>query len=160
MNIVKETLKTISNYPGGYSTLYEIIYNESINNYKSKKQVFKNTLSRMKRRGLILNKKGIWKITEEGEKLLKEKKSAFVNFPKKKINKNITKTMIVIFDIPEKKRIYRDWLRGELVGFGYELIQKSVWFGPSLPKEFIEYLNDKKLLQYIKFFKANESDII
>jgi len=159
MSIIKEVLKAISNYPGGYGAIYEIIYNENANGSKSKEQVLRTTLSRMKRKGLLSGKKGVWKITKEGEELLKQKKTAFFKFPKKK-SKNVTKTMIIIFDIPEKERICRDWLRSELIGFDYELIQKSVWFGPPLPKEFIKYLDDKKLLRYIKFFKATESDII
>ena len=165
MSIIKEALKAVSNYPGGYGMIYEIIYGESPNGYKekiseSKKQVLKNTLSRMKKLGLLSNEKGFCKITKAGEQLLKERKSAFIIFPKQKTNKNTNKTMIVMFDIPEKKRLYRNWLRSELIGFNYELIQKSVWLGPSLPKEFVEYLDEKKLLQYIKFFKAIESDII
>jgi len=163
MSIVQEILKSISNYPGGYSLLYDIIYERKNIENKNGKQIIRNTLSRMKKQGLVINKNGIWKITDEGEILLKERKSAMVHFyPRKKQNKNnnIQKTMIVIFDIPEKKRLYRDWLRNELVDLGYELIQKSVWFGPPLPKEFIIYLNNKKILQYLKFFKATKADII
>lgn len=159
MSIIKEILKSISNYPGGYGVIYEMIYNENTNGNKSKEQILRTTLSRMKKNGLLSNEKGVWKITKEGEELLKQNKNVFIKFPKNR-NKISKKTMIVIFDIPEKQRIYRDWLRGELIGFGYELIQKSVWFGPSLPREFVKYLDDKKLLKYIKFFKASESDII
>lgn len=68
--------------------------------------------------------------------------------------------MIVVFDIPEKKRRYRDWLRSELVSFDFDLIQKSVWFGPSLPPEFIEYLDKEGLLKYVRFFRAEEKDLI
>jgi len=161
MSIIKETLKIMSKYPGGYQTIYEMIYQESPMARKDNKgQVLRNTLSKMKKRGLLSNKNGLWEITKEGEDLLKERTHEIVKFPKKKNQKNIKKTMIVVFDIPEKKRIYRDWLRSELIDFGYELIQKSVWFGPALPKEFIKYLDEKKLLQYIKFFKATNSDII
>lgn len=159
MSIIKEVLKTISNYPGGYGAIYEIIYNENPNGSKNKEQVLRTTLSRMKKKGLISNKEGVWKITKAGEELLRQKKNVFIKFSKNKI-RNVNKSIIIVFDIPEKERIYRDWLRSELIGFGYELVQKSVWFGPSLPKEFIKYLDDKKLLRYIKFFKATESDII
>lgn len=162
MSIIKETLRIISDYPGGYGAIYELIYGESTKGYKydSKKQVLKNALTRMKKLGLLSNEKGVWKITEEGASLLKEKKSIFIKFPKNKINKNVIRTMIVVFDIPEKKRLYRDWLRSELMGFGYILIQKSVWFGPSLPRDFVRYLDENELLQYIKFFKAVEADIV
>jgi len=68
--------------------------------------------------------------------------------------------LIIIFDIPEKKKRYREWLRTELVGFGFTLIQKSVWLGPALPKEFVEYLNEVKLLKHVRFFRATENDLI
>lgn len=159
MNIVKDLLFTVSNYPGGYRVIYNLIYeNKGI---KLKEQSVRNTLSRMKKKGLLSNKSGVWSITDEGKELLKEKESSVLKFsPKYNKNKKLLKTTIIIFDIPEKKRLYRDWLRNELIGFGFELIQKSVWFGPSLPKEFILYLEEKKLLQFIRFFKVNEKDLI
>jgi DNA-binding transcriptional regulator PaaX len=81
--------------------------------------------------------------------------------PKRVIdNREKPKRLIVIFDIPEKKKKYREWLRLELVGFGFTLIQKSVWLGPSLPKEFVEYLEEVSILKYIRFFNASEADII
>lgn len=160
MSIVQEILKSVSNYPGGYRILYDIIYERKNIKNKNGRQVIRNTLSRMKKQGLVVNRDGIWKITKEGELLLKERKSSVIHFTPPKRNGGRQKTMIVIFDIPEKKRLYRDWLRSELIGLGYELIQKSVWFGPPLPKEFIVYLNDKKLIQYLKFFKATKADII
>jgi DNA-binding transcriptional regulator PaaX len=81
-------------------------------------------------------------------------------FPTKKLSKisKVEKNLIVAFDIPEKKRKYRDWLRSELIGFGFEQVQKSVWFGPALPKEFILYLDEIKLLDYVRFFKASPKD--
>jgi CRISPR-associated endonuclease Cas2 len=158
--MIKETLHAISNYPGGYGAIYDLIYpNES--NPKDNSQVLRNRLSKLKKGGLLSNEKGIWKITPEGKIFLKKEKSTLIKFTSfKNIKLNPQKTMLVIFDIPEKKRLYRNWLRNELVGFGFTLIQKSVWFGPTLPKEFITYLSDRKILEYIKFFKATEKDLI
>ncbi|MBK5215600.1 MAG: hypothetical protein JJE53_02215 [Candidatus Pacebacteria bacterium] len=159
MQTVKEILSIVSSYPGGYGLIYNAIYkNKDIN---IKEQSFRNTLSRMKKKGLISNNTGIWSITKEGEELLKEKKSSIMKFsPNYKINKKEPKSIIVVFDIPEKKRLYRDWLRNELIGLGFELVQKSVWFGPSLPKEFVLYLNERKIIKHIRFFKASEKDLI
>jgi len=162
MNIAKELLKAVSDYPGGYRVIYELIYerNKALG-ISYEEQSIRNILTRLKKKGLLSNKNRKWKITKEGKSLLKEKKSALVRFtPIKNYNKNIPKTTIIIFDIPEKKRLYRDWLRNELISFGFDLIQKSVWFGPSLPKDFISYLGEEKLLQYIRFFKATDSDLI
>ena len=69
--------------------------------------------------------------------------------------------MVIVFDIPELRRKQRNWLRAELVALDFIPLQKSVWLGPApLPKEFIKYLSETNLLQYLKFFKAAEEDII
>ncbi len=42
--------------------------------------------------------------------------------------------------------------------FGYIMIQKSVWVGPSpLPKEFKDYMKEIKLDKCIKTFKLEKS---
>ena len=119
------------------------------------------TLSRLKKKGLVENTQGKWSISKEGKEFLVLRKRGIKLFPpSKKVSPKAQKQLIVTFDIPEKKRKYRDWLRLELVGFGFEPVQKSVWFGPALPKEFIEYLDEIKLLEYIRFFKVSASDLI
>lgn len=140
--------------------IYDLIYKER-NKPKNNGQVLRNTLSKMKKRGLLSNEKGVWKITPEGKIFLKNENVSLIKFSDSK-NKNnkLPKTTMVVFDIPEKKRLYRNWLRNELVGFGFTLIQKSVWFGPALPKEFISYLSDRKILEYVRFFKVTENDLI
>ena len=45
------------------------------------------------------------------------------------------KNLIVMYDIPHNMKVERDWFRRHLIKFGYIMIQKSVWVGPSpLPK--------------------------
>ena len=164
MSLVQEILYTISNYPGGYRILYDILYDgkSPAQSNASFKCNLRNTLSRMKRNGLLINNKKEWLITLEGRAILDQRNSFIKKFPhpEKKKGRHISKNLIIIFDIPETKRGYRDWLRVELVGFGFEQVQKSVWFGPPLPKEFIKYLNDINLLKYVKFFRATENDLI
>ena len=163
MSIVQKLLFVVSNYPGGYRLIYDIIYSsEKPGNSKRFKNTTRNTLSRLKRQGLVSNRNGEWKITEEGKEFLhsvrnKEiKRFYYSKFPK--LDKK--KKLIITFDIPEKKRKYRDWLRIELVGLGFEIIHKSVWFGPTLPKAFVEYLEEIDLLKYMRFFKANSAELI
>lgn len=50
---------------------------------------------------------------------------------------------IVIFDIPEKQRHYRDILRQKLVEAGAIRVQKSVWLTPVDLKPLIDYLRDQ-----------------
>ncbi|MBI2055430.1 MAG: hypothetical protein HYT42_00900 [Candidatus Sungbacteria bacterium] len=49
---------------------------------------------------------------------------------------------LVCFDIPERDRAKRQWLRGELIAAGYHQLQKSVWIGTTpLPQELVEALD-------------------
>jgi DNA-binding transcriptional regulator PaaX len=53
---------------------------------------------------------------------------------------------LVCFDIPERDRAKRRWLRGELIASDYHQLQKSVWIGKTpLPQEFIEALDTLEL---------------
>jgi len=167
MSLVQEILYAVSNYPGGYRIIYDILYDGQPPNRRKNRNLdntLRVTLSKLKKNGLLENKNGKWSITSEGEEFLDSKQAHIRRFFSKKTDygsrKDIPKQLIVIFDIPEKQRRYRDWLRIELVSLGFELIQKSVWFGPSLPKEFIEYLEETKILKYLKFFRATKEDLI
>lgn len=53
------------------------------------------------------------------------------------------KNLLLIYDIPSDKNVERDWFRRQLQRFGYIMIQRSVWVGPSpLPLEFVKYIKE------------------
>lgn len=162
--MVKNILRiTARHYPFGYQELYEHLYEETTYGKKLNKNSFSATLSRMKKKGLLITKDSKFAITPEGRLYLTKSIGAIKSFFNTKTyrdNKDKSKKLIVIFDIPEKLRFYRDWLRGELVGFGFTMIQKSVWFGPGVPKEFVEYLNECGIMKCIRFFHTTEKDLI
>ena len=156
----QEILRVIAiYYPLGNRELYEYLYGKNGRLNKSSLSV---TLSRMKKNGLLKISDKKWSITPEGKELLeKRNKDTKSFFPKtKSATRDRNRQLIVVFDIPEKKKRYREWFRSELIGFGFDLIQKSVWFGPPLPKEFIEYLDECHLLKHIRFFHVAEKDLI
>jgi DNA-binding transcriptional regulator PaaX len=67
------------------------------------------------------------------------------------------KNLLLIYDIPEAMKKERDWFRRQLVTFGFIMIQKSVWVGPSpLPKEFLDYLKEIKIGDNFKTFKLEK----
>jgi DNA-binding transcriptional regulator PaaX len=146
-------------YPMGNRQLYDYLYGK---NGRLKMGTLSSTLSRMKKKGLLRMRGRKWSIAPEGRELLASKNSDIKKFfPNVKAgNEDKERCLIIIFDIPEKKKRYREWLRSELVGFGFDLIQKSVWFGPALPKEFVKYLDEIRLLKHIRFFRATEKDLI
>ncbi|MDP2641845.1 MAG: hypothetical protein Q8P21_00935 [bacterium] len=164
MSLVQEILYTVSNYPGGYRIIYDILYDGKPPGQKDKSfdRNLRSTLSRLKKNGLLKNTKRTWAITSEGEEFINGKNSDIKKFfpSVRRQTANVSKNLIIIFDIPEKKRRYRDWLRSELINFDFEQIQKSVWFGPPLPKEFVEYLGESGLLRFVRFFKVSEKDLI
>jgi len=72
--------------------------------------------------------------------------------------KDSTKNLIVMYDIPHNQKKERDWFRRHLVKFGYIMIQKSIWVGPSpLPKNFLDYLKEIKIGDNFKTFKLAKS---
>lgn len=67
------------------------------------------------------------------------------------------KNLLLIYDIPEAMKRERDWFRRQLVTFGFIMIQRSVWVGPSpLPKEFLSYLKEIKIGDNLKTFKLEK----
>lgn len=67
---------------------------------------------------------------------------------------NTPKNLLLIYDIPEAMKKERDWFRRHLIKFGYIMVQRSVWVGPSpLSKEFLDYLKEIKIGENFKTFK-------
>ena len=68
---------------------------------------------------------------------------------------------LVIFDIPEKDRIQRDWLRFKLKQLGFRQMQMSVWWGRgSLPEEFIADLEKYIILPYVHILSVSKKGTI
>ena len=91
----------------------------------------------------------------EGKKVKQSnrKRNFYVTF-RSDFEKNAPKNLVVMYDIPHEKKKERDWFRRQLVNFDYEMIQKSVWVGPSpLPKEFMDYVKFIGLEDKLKTFK-------
>lgn len=109
--------------------------------------------------------KTAWKLTKNGiEKLVKyaQIKSKHSVLPKKKyVKKKINDKLLIIFDIPEKWRNQRAWLRRQLKTLGFVKLQQSVWIGTyAVPSDFIHDLQEINLLKYIHIFKISKSGSI
>lgn len=62
---------------------------------------------------------------------------------------------IIIFDIPEEKRTFRNFLRRLLTQMKFTMIQRSVFITPYiLPKEFFALLREMDLMQYVKVIEG------
>ncbi|MFA6397431.1 MAG: CRISPR-associated endonuclease Cas2 [Candidatus Paceibacterota bacterium] len=146
--ILNEIEKTSLNYKGVRVNLLGIPQFK-----KYSPNSIKTTLSKMKKDGFIKQNDNNWQVTNLGKKYIKRKAESLLNF-ESTFAKNEPKNLIVMFDIPEPQKAERDWFRWNLKKFGYIMIQKSVWVGPSpLPKDFLDYLEKIKLEKSVKTFK-------
>lgn len=113
----------------------------------------RNSISRLKKKKYLLFSGSTISVTKTG-KLYYNKRSSRMQVFASPFSKNSPKNLLIFFDIPEKRKAEREWLRRQLRVFDYEMIQKSVWVDPDpLPKEFRDYLDKVKLSSNIKFFK-------
>ena len=116
-------------------------------------------LFRLEKQGLIQKKrrdrKNYWFITPSGRKKLGKLKD-IPSFPRPFYEKiGDAGLNIMIFDIPEKEKTKRNWLRQALLSLDFELLQKSVWIGKNkLPEAFLTDLHDLKLIGFIHIFKV------
>jgi len=142
--------------------------------YQNRKRVFKreaheviqseefyNLLNYLKRTGFVDKKIGekgtFWKITSNGLnklKLLKEKSIDYQASTDDKLK-------IIVFDVPEKERRKRGWLRGALRFLNFKMLQQSVWIGKNkIPEQFLFDLRQKNLLPYIHIMEVNKGGTV
>ncbi len=114
--------------------------------------------------GKILNYKGV-RVNAFGIPVFSSSKSKnTVNLSRKRgayhtsfessFAKDAPKNLIIMYDIPHNLKKERDWFRRQLIKFGYIMIQKSVWVGPSpLPGDFLGYMKEIKIEDKLKTLK-------
>lgn len=130
--------------------------------YKFSKPTFSSILSQLRKEGFVARKNSrkyaIWAITAKGADFLERNKGKNISMAvkiRKPVKDGIMR--IVSFDIPEKQRKKRRWIREELLGLGYKCLQKSVWVGFSpLPEDFFEDLDLLLLRNHIHVFSVNK----
>ena len=133
------------------------------------RQQFHRTLQYLKRQGLVVkrNTEGSvrWALTKRGSGRLQQYRQSrtdpfsrsHINFEKPK-GGGIT---IVTFDIPEKERRKRDWLRVCLAEMGFTMLQKSVWMAKGAAMEdFIHALRNRELLDYVYIFMVTRQGTV
>lgn len=159
MSIKEEILKTLNTPVARYRGVpVSILGIPVLSIYK--KQSIKNSFYKLHSEKLITYQKSTIKITNKGRYYLKNKNELLQVF-KSNFKKDQKKDLLLIFDIPEIKKSEREWLRRHLIKFGYKMIQKSVWVGPSpLPKDFIAYIKEIKIQNNIKTFKLEKDYIL
>ena len=117
---------------------------------EKEKHRFSSMLYYLRRQGFIKRSgprhASSWNITKRGKNYLIKSRVRF--FPVLPEKDGIWR--IVTFDIPEPERKKRNWLRVQLIGCGFEQLQKSVWIGERpLPEEFMEQMRVMHMMRYV-----------
>ncbi|MBM4387396.1 MAG: hypothetical protein FJ088_06620 [Deltaproteobacteria bacterium] len=121
-------------------------------------------LSSLKRDGLIeehvskfgraftVTKKGIAKLSALRKKITKK-------FPSVRYERETSDTVtIVTFDVPEKERRKRDWLRAVLKNLKFTMVHKSVWMGKvAIPRAFLADIKRLRLAEFVEIFQVTKT---
>jgi DNA-binding transcriptional regulator PaaX len=146
--ILEELAKPMLRYKGVSVNIFGI---PKFKDYS--KRTMRSTIDRLAEKGMIEKELNGFVLTPSGRKYLKKKEDSLKSF-QKPAEIDFARNLLVMFDIPIHQKAEREWFRWHLKKFGYVMIQKSVWVGPSpLPKDFMAYLEKIKLKDCIKTFK-------
>ena len=115
-----------------------------------------NTISKLKKDSLVVKTEHGYNITKSGFNYLIKNPPLAVHYkPESQIRSN--KIILVIFDVPEHLRTWRDWLRLKLKELDFSLLQQSVWYSQNmLPDIFVKDLERYELLPYVHILSVNK----
>lgn len=138
----------------GYIHLEDFAYHHYRYHYgipELKKSSLSQALKRLREGGLIeqvkLKNDVLIKLTEAGKDLISDK------FEEKDWDR---KWRIVVFDIPEEKRIIRNLFRRNLKKWGFKHLQKSVWISKRNVFDKLEsYIKDLGIEKWVIVMEVN-----
>ena len=150
-------------YSGSYRAAREIVYGSGkrpgpAEDYR-RRQRLSRLVSYLCKQGLVRrNSSGTLRVTQEGVSKMKRLRRGEERVMRRETTpggKAGRESILVMFDIPEEWRWKRRWLREQLVVFGFEMIQQSVWMGVGkLPEEFIRRLYDLNLAPHVEIMRV------
>ncbi|MEA3295905.1 MAG: hypothetical protein U9Q27_02075 [Patescibacteria group bacterium] len=145
--------KFFDDYPG-----FQIMKSMFGHNKKKKfnKAIIKVNIARLQKQGLIRKSENEkFQLTAEGEEIIAYIKNRY-SILNKKWDKKIR---VVIFDIPEKEKKFRNWFRTELGLLLFKQLQKSVYVGKySIPDDLYQNIIKNNFFKNIHIFTINEAD--
>lgn len=129
---------------------YAIIRERKFEQYR--KESVRVALSRLHDKGFVNNSTLGWSITKKGKEY--SQGIHLLDYITSPFTKSSQPSMVISFDIPEKDRFIRHWLRNQIKIFGYKMLQQSLWIGPGpLPSSFLKRLEDLNIRKNIKTFR-------
>lgn len=133
-------------------------YRNDLAEWYRRRKTYRTMLARLKRQGLIEKKeyggRSVWKTTSKGADRLQQMRERRCNpfslASARFASRGERQWTIVIFDIPEREKGKRRWLREALKSLQFAFLQRSVWIGKNgVPEEFMDAIEERKLLRYI-----------
>ena len=127
-----------------------------------KKQAFQDLVYRLKRDGLITieeDKKGFFpRITAKGNKRLQSLQNQLYRPATHYFLEKDSIIKIIVFDIPERERWKRDWLRNVLRRLKFQILQRSVWVGNAkIPRELLDDLKELNLISCVEILAITKT---
>ena len=122
----------------------------SLREEQRERHKFSNLLANLKRDRLITfsstpQQKG-WLLSDKGRAELN-------NVPKQYQKHSSQEIVVVSYDIPQKHRADRDWLRGVLKFLDFKMLHQSVWIGKvAVPEELLNDLRSRKISDFVHMF--------
>ena len=122
-----------------------------------------NLVSWLKREGMIQErrdkKEKVFSLTRRGLERLKILKTRALLPATNAYEKEAGERLVIaLFDIPERERRKRDWIREVLRNLGFTMLQRSAWVGKvKIPKQFINDLADFRLVECVEIFEITKA---
>lgn len=117
-------------------------------------KTIRQSIRRLRKHGFVEKKNNKLLLSIKGRKIVRYVLTRKKIFDKKWDNK----FRVVIFDIPEKMRRDRNWLRQELYVLQYKLLQKSVFIGKyPLPADLIKSIKNKSIGNYVNYLLVEKA---
>jgi len=122
-------------------------------NKKISKNTIRKNLERLIAQGIVCKKKKKFFLSKEGKKLFE-----YIGLRRKTLDKKWDKKYrLVIFDVPEKNRADRNWLRGELYLLQYKQLQESVFISKvSLTEDIIVEIQKRKMNKFVNYLLVDK----
>lgn len=136
-------------------TFRRILSEQKFKRYK--KESVRVALTRLSKKRYVNTSTSGWLLTKRGKKYFNN--VSLLSYIPSPFQKDSSNSTIIAFDIPEKDRKIRNWLRNQIKIFGYKMLQQSLWIGPGpLPYLFFKRLEDLNIRKNVKTFKVTKGN--
>ena len=144
------TLMILEKAVDGFVAFEEFAYHPMWEDRNFKKSEFSQALKRLREGGFIseerVDEKLLFKLTDSGKFLIDEPEEEWDG-----------RWRIVIFDIPEEKRVIRNLFRRNLKKWGFKHLQKSVWINKkNVYNKLEEYIKNLGIEKWVAIIEADK----